>query len=141
MKPYLCLLLLVAFECGACGRTNIEDMRKDVEAAFLSKSFLGIADKYGDSQPVRVILEVEEDPENPTVVMEFASVSKLSTWFFEKHEYSEHMEVPSPARCGGEGCVYEAGGLSLHHGVYLLGFEARKVGRSLQLTQLHIDWG
>ena len=59
MKPYLCLTLLAAFECGACGPANIEGLRKDVEASFLSKSFLGIATKYCDSQGVRVTLENE----------------------------------------------------------------------------------
>ena len=141
MKPYLCVLLLAVFECGACGPANLEGLRKDVEAAFLSKSLLGIATKYCDSQGVRVTVENESDHENPTVILEFKSVSELSTWFFEKHEFSEQMIIPSPAHCRGEGCTYALPELTLHHGVYLLGFEARKVGRCTPLTQLHIDWG
>jgi hypothetical protein len=35
--------------CCACTPRNIEGLRKDVEAAFLSKSFLGVAGKYCDS--------------------------------------------------------------------------------------------
>lgn len=141
MKPYLYLLLMAAFKCGACQPTHIEGLRKDVENAFLSKSFLGIANKYGESQRVQVTLENEYDDENPTVTLEFKSIAELSTWFFEKHEFSEHMLIPSPVHCRGEGCTYALPKLTLHHGIYLLGFEARKVERCTSLTRLHIQWG
>jgi hypothetical protein len=141
LKPYLCLLLLAAFACDACDPVNIEGLRKDVEEAFLSKSFLSIANKYGDAQRVRLILEDEYNEESPTMSLEFKSISELSTWFFEKHEYAEHMIIPSPVHCRGNACTYAAPELTLHHGVYLLGFETRKVGRSTPLTQLHIQWG
>lgn len=140
MNTYLCLALLVAFECGACEPTSIEGLRKEVEKAFSSKSFLGVS-KYGESQRLRVILENEYDEENPTVTLEFRSISELSAWFFEKHEFSEHMIIPLPVRCRGVSCTYALPELTLHHGIYLLGFETRKVGQCTPLTQLHIYWG
>jgi hypothetical protein len=112
-----------------------------VEQAFLSKSFLRIADKYGESQQLQLILENEYDEESPTVIVEFKGISELSTWFFEKHEFSEHMIIPSPANCDSEGCVYSLPELMLHHGIYLLGFKARKIGRCMPLIQLRIRWG
>lgn len=112
-----------------------------MEKAFLSKSFLALANKHGESQGLQLVLENEYDEENPTVVLEFKSVAELSTWFLEKHEFSERMIIPSPVNCGSDGCTYALPELTLHHGIYLLGFEARKIGRCTPLTQLRIHWG
>jgi hypothetical protein len=141
LKLCLYLSLLLALPCGACERTTIEATRKDVEKALVSKSFLDIADRYAASQQIRVVLENEYDEANPTVTLTFKNLAELSKWFFEKHEYSEHMIIPSAAVCRAEGCKYQLPESTLHHGIYLLGFETRQVGRCTSFTQLHVHWG
>lgn len=141
MKLCICLLLLIAAPCRACEPAGIEGLRKDVEQAFSAKSFASIADKYGDSPGVQLTLENEYDEQNPTTRLTFESIAALSQWFFEKHEFSEHMIVPSPLACRSESCAYQLPELTLHHGVYLLGFEAKRAGQCMVLSQLRIHWG
>jgi hypothetical protein len=140
LKRRLFLLPLVACGCCACVPTNIESFRKDVEAAFRGKSFMGIADKHCNSQDVLVSLENEYDEENRAVILDFKSVPEMSKWFFDKHEQSEHMIIPSPAHCSGQGCSYDLPELTLHHGVYLRGFDISRSGRCMSLTRLRINW-
>lgn len=140
-SPCLYLLVLVALRSGACESGNIDVVRKDVEEAFSSKSFSSIAARYGESRDVQVTLENEYDEENPSLNLEFKNISALSTWFFEKHGHSENLIIPSPVVCRPAGCAYQLPELTLHHGVYLLGFEIRKAGECTLLTRLHIYWG
>jgi len=51
------------------------------------------------------------------------------------------MFIPSPVHCRGKGCTCAVPEHTLHHGVYLLGFETTKARQCTRLTQLHIDWG
>jgi len=139
---WLCALLLLCADgaSAACKPADIDVLRKDVENAFSTKSFADIANEYGESQGAQVILENEYDDENPTVTIEFKSIAELSKWFFEKHEFSEHMIIPPRIECTVKGCAYELPELTLHHGIYLLGFEV-KTGRCTSLLRLHIYWG
>ena len=134
-------MLLVASQCASCELADIEIYRRDVEKAFSSKSFLGVAEKYGDSKLVEVILENEYDEDNPTVVRKFNSISEFSEWFLEKHQFNENMILPAPVVCRDHGCRYQLPELALHHGTYLLGFDTTKVGRCTLLTRIHIHWG
>jgi hypothetical protein len=141
MKLCIYLLLLVAIPCSACEPTSIEALRKDVEQALVSKSFAGIAEKYGESAGVQVTLENEYDDESPTTILRFKSIAEFSRWFFEKHEFSEHMFIPQPVVCRSEGCRYRQPELTLHHGKYLLGFAAQRAGQCMSLSQIRIQWG
>jgi hypothetical protein len=145
MKHTLYLLSLLTSQCISCELVSIDAMRKDVEAAFVAKSFAKLSAKYGEFQPVELKLEDEYEEENPITIFKFSRVGELSRWFHEKHQYTEHMFVPEPVVCrdfGGEfGCEYELPALTLHHGKYLLGFKARREGQCTVLTQVHIYWG
>lgn len=92
-SPHLYLLVLVALRSGACESGNIEVVRKNVEEAFLSKSFSSIVVRYGESRNVHVTLENEYD--------------------------EEHLIIPAPVVCRPEGCACQLPELTVHHGVYL----------------------
>ena len=113
-------------------------MRKDVEAAFLGKSFAALSAKHGKSQSVELKLEDEYEEDSPVTILSFSGLNELSRWFQEKHQHTDHMLVPEPVVCldfGGEfSCEYELPALTLHHGKYLLGFKAK---REEQCTVLH----
>jgi hypothetical protein len=145
MKHALYLLALVTSQCIACESVSIEAMRKDVEASFAAKSFGEISAKYGESQSVELKLENEYEDEEPVSITKFSSVGELSRWFGEKHQYIEHMLVPEQVVCrdlgDGFSCEYELPALTLHHGVYLLGFTARREGQCTLLAQVYIYWG
>src|SRR5262249_4402370 len=105
------------------------------------KSFAALAQKYGESPGVQLTLENEYDEASPATVVKFESIAQLAKWFLEKHEFSEHMLIPQPVVCRSEGCTYQQPELTLHHGIYLLGFGAKRAGQCLSLSQIHMLWG
>jgi hypothetical protein len=141
LRAPLCLFVLVASNSGACELASTAALRKDVEDAFVSKSFAQLVDKYGDKHPVQLVLENEYDEENPTLYRLFDSVSAFSTWFVKMHDHSDNMFIPSPVTCGIGTCRYQQPQLTMHHGYYLLGFESERREGCTLLTKVHIQWG
>jgi len=79
MKFVVYVLTLVTSQCVACELASVDKLRRDVEAAFVSKSFAAVARTYRSRSPVELKLEVEMDDEHPDKTFTFSSLSKLST--------------------------------------------------------------
>jgi hypothetical protein len=120
---------------------SVDKLRRDVEAAFVSKSFAAVARTYRSRSPVELKLEDEMDDEHPHKTFTFSSLSKLSAWFYEKHQYAPHMIIPTAVACSDFHCEYEMPELTMHHGTYLTGFKGKVVGKCTSLIQVSIYWG
>jgi hypothetical protein len=141
MKYLACLLILITSQCVACELVDGATLRKDVEAAFVAKSFAAIINTYGSSSSVSLELGNDYDEDHPTKTLHFKNLSALSVWFHEQHEYTEHMFIPETVRCSVLSCKYEVPEVTLHHGVYLAGFKGHVVGTCTTLVQVSIFWG
>jgi hypothetical protein len=141
MKSCFCLLLMIAFQCGACEPAGVQSLRKDVEQAFMSKSFNTIADKYADAKRVQVVIQNDYNDDRPLQIHDFASIAELAAWFSKMFADHEQLFIPEQVVCRGRGCSYQLPGTTLHHGLYLQGFEARKTAQCTAFAQIRVYLG
>ena len=142
MKYCIILLALVTQQSLSCEFTEIKTtFRHDVEDAFEAKSFEALAEKYEASGPVTFSSESEYDEENPTTTYEFPDILAFSTWFYDRHQHISSMIIPDQVACNYSTCVYELPELTLHHGVYLVGFARKEVARCTSLVHVTVHVG
>ena len=136
----LCISLLVAASCNACELVSVETVRNDVEAAFRERSFAALTTKYAGATPVQLILENDSD-DDPASLQQFANIAEFAKWFAEKHEFSAAMFIPHEVECDARKCTYSVPELTMHHAVYLQGFERAQRTGCTALTKVLIFWG
>ena len=141
MKNFLCLVTFAAQQAAACELPDVAKLRSEVEAAFAVKSFAGFALRHGVSGPVWIKVENEYDEKKPTRVVKFENVLELSAWFHEIHHHDPTMIIPEKVSCNISSCVYELPEQTLHHGIYLTGFDSERVAGCLSLIRISIHWG
>lgn len=141
MKYCLLAFALAAQQSYSCESPDMGALRIEVEAAFEAKTFAGYAARHGVSGPVKLTLENEYDEDKPERLMEFEDILELSAWFHEMHEPASSMIVPENISCVRFSCLYELPKQTLHHGVYLTGFESEQIAGCLSLVRISIHWG
>ncbi len=141
MKYFLYVVTLAAQQAAACELTDVATLRNEVEAAFEVKSFAGFALRHGVSGPVWIRVEDEYDEKKPVRVIKFENILELSGWFHEMHHHDPNMIIPEKVSCSSSSCIYELPSQTLHHGIYLTGFESEKVASCLSLIRISIHWG
>jgi len=117
MKKYIILLLFIyAPSSLACKLAEISEIRKDIEKAFIQKSFSNILEKYGAHQLIVLKAESEYNEDEPIEIHKFNNIPQLNKWFWKMHQYTQNMIIPEPATCNKFGCTYEWPKNTLHHG-------------------------
>jgi hypothetical protein len=140
MKSLLCLLALVTSPCFACDFTDMATLRMDVEAAFESRSLTQLVERYSAPGPVQVRVQNFYDDDFPLQIRDFGDLAALAAWFDETHESAPVMFVPEKAYCDEFECLYDLPDETLHHGIYLLGFESLLHKDCRVLREVSISW-
>jgi hypothetical protein len=141
MKYCLCAIALFAQPCISCELHDIGALKIEVESAFEVKSFAGYVLRHGVSGPVALTVENEYDEDKPRRLIDFKNIMQLSAWFHEMHESVSNMIVPEVVSCNPLSCTYKLPQQTLHHGVYLTGFEGKRVAGCLTLVRMSIHDG
>jgi hypothetical protein len=141
MKYCLCAIALVVQPCFSCDLHDIGALKTEVESAFEVKTFAGYVLRQGVSGPVTLTVEDKYDEDNPRRSIDFKDILELSAWFHEMHESVSSMIIPEKVSCNLSSCSYELPERTLHHGVYLTGFEGEQVAGCLSLVRMTIHDG
>ncbi|WP_374336208.1 hypothetical protein [Leeia sp.] len=91
------------------------------------------------AQPVTVVLDNEYDEQTPRRRLHF-SPAEARRWLDAQLSGSETRLVPEQVRCNQRGCRYTAPELTVHHAVYLLGWQYT-AGRCPRLNLVHLMLG
>ena len=132
------LFLCFTSESYSCERLTAEALKHTVELAFTKKSFSLLGDSIHRDQPITLKVENEYDEEQPISLYHFDELSAMSDWFYDQYQYAASMLIPMRLACDSFGCSYELPRTTLHHGIYLLGFQTKPGKQCVELTSMYI---
>lgn len=141
MKLVAFLAMLISAQCLSCELASVDEARKDVEEAFLGKSFSTLSEKYGGTRSIALKVENEYNEDTPVSVHRFKDLSELSTWFINEYHYVPRMLIPEQHSCRTSSCEYTFPPTTTHHALYLFGFKIKKSRQCTRITEIYVYEG
>lgn len=114
----------------------LSDYRQTIEEHFQLGQLSSMLSKQ---QAITIVLDNEYDEQTPRRRLKL-SPPEARNWLDTLINSSETRLAPTPVRCQNNGCRYHVPELTLHHAIYLLGWQ-RQLNKKCSVILLHLMLG